>query len=186
MKPTRDILFNSYWGKLFKKDKFLFILAFSFFFFSIVANIIRLETSPFFLWNLYSDRYYSQPEYTISEIRYNNKLLNFKHTWQAHQQVFLTDPLHHYLAAKNNGGIDPLQDYIENYWARKHPAYRFLTPQLYNKPEQYQGFPAWYKKYISSIKNEEVKTILVLNKNLRFENSGQVSEISSDSALLIQ
>lgn len=186
MIAIRNIISNSYLGKLFKKDKPVFIIAFLFFFFSVMANIIRLETSPFFVWNLYSDFYYPQSEYTIYEIRYDHKLLYSKHTWQAHQQVFLTEPLYHYLDAESRGGTDPWQDYLENYWGRKHPAFRPLMSHLYNKPAQYREFPAWYKKYISALKDEEIKNILVIRKKIKFENNGQLTENSSDTALLIQ
>jgi hypothetical protein len=186
METVKNILGRSYFGKLFQKDRFLFVVAFLFISFSILANLIRLETSPFFVWNIYSERYYPRQDYDIIEVRYNdNKLLNIKHTWQSPQEVFLTEPLYNYLNSKKNGGQDPARDYLENHWAQKHPAFKNLLTHLYNSGEQYDAFPAWYKSYLSAVQNEPVQDIRVLKRRLRFDEAGQIAGISTDTLLMI-
>ena len=187
MKFLRNIFKNTYFKKLYQKDKFLFGFVLLFSLASIFANLIRLETSPFFVWRLYSERYYPREEYSIYEIRFDdNNLLNTKHTWNSPQQAYLTGPLYYYLSVKAKDGIDPWQNYLENYWSAKHPAFRFLVHRLYNRPEQFEAFPAWYKKYLSQINKKEIKNIYVLKKKIRFESDGNVTEISSDTSLVIK
>jgi len=187
MTAIQNILEKSYFGKLFKKDKLLFAVAFLFIVLSVFANLIKLETSPFFVWNMYSERYFPQQDYDIIEVRYNdNKLLNFKHTWQSPQQAFLSEPLYNYLNSINNRGQDPARDYLVNHWAVKHPTFRKMVSLLYNSQAQYDAFPSWYKTYLGAVQHEPMKSILVLKKKLRFDDLGQIACLSTDTLLLIR
>jgi hypothetical protein len=186
MGMIKNILERSYFGKLFRKDRFLFALAFSFILLSLLANFIKLETSPFFVWNMYSERYYPRQDYEIIEVRYNdNQVLNIKHTWQSPQQLFLTEPLNNYLSFIKNGGSDPARNYLENHWAVKHPAFKEMVTHLYNSPADYRAFPAWYKNYLSAIEKDSVRNIFVLNKKLQFAEDGRITCLSTDTLLFI-
>ena len=187
MKQIRNILLSSYLGKLYQKDKTIFTFATLFIGLSVFANAIRLETSPFFLWNLYALKQSPKQEYTIYEIRYNEgKLLNFQHTWRAPQQQFLTGPLFYYAEMKANGGIDPLQIYLEHFWIKKHPFYKYLITRLYNTRSDYNAFPAWYKNYLSSIEKRPIENVYILKKTLNFQENGNITEISTDTAVSIR
>jgi hypothetical protein len=154
MASVKNILIKSYFGKLIRKDRLLFVIVLLFISLSVLSNIIRLETSPFFVWNMYAERYYPRQDYDLVEVRYNdNMLLSLKHTWMSPQQMFLTEPLFNYLHSRKIGGEDPARDYLENHWAMKHPAFKSWVRQLYISPREYQAFPSWYKAYLSSIKN---------------------------------
>ena len=135
---------NTYFGKLFQKDKFIFCIVFLFFLFSVLANVIKLETTPFFLWNLYAERYYPENDYTIHEIRYNNKILNFKHSWKQPQQILLMDPLLNYISVRHDHQRDHWRAYLEDHWMVKHPGFKSWIPKLSNQQAQYDAFPTWY------------------------------------------
>ncbi|HTQ63292.1 MAG TPA: hypothetical protein VMI12_00765 [Puia sp.] len=187
MKFFKNIFKNSYFRKLYLKDKFLFGFVLLFTVAAILVNFTRLETSPFFLWKLYSERYYPKEEYNIYEIRFNDgDLLDLKHTWNSPQHEFLTGPLDYYLSVKAKNGMDPWQNYLENYWAVKHQAFKSIVHGLYNHASQFEAFPQWYRKYLSQIEKKDIKNIYVLNKKIRFENDGTVNEISSDTLLVIK
>jgi hypothetical protein len=187
VKPIRNILQSSYLGKLYQKDKTIFAFATLFIGLSVFANAIRLETSPFFLWNLYALKQSPKQEYTIYEIRYNKgELVNFQHTWRAPQQQFLTAPLFYYSDMKTNGGLDPLQIYLGGLWVKKHPLFKSLVPRLTNSQSDYDAFPQWYKFYLSSIEKRPVKNVYVLKKRLNFIENGNITEISADSVLSIR
>ncbi len=186
MKTIRNILLSSYLGKLYQKDKTLFTVTSLFIGLSVFANAIRLETSPFFLWNLYALKQSPKQEYTIYEIRYNEgELLNFQRTWSAPQQQFLTAPLYYYADMKANGGIDPLQIYLEHFWVKKHPFFKSIVTRLYNTQSDYNAFPAWYKKYLSSIEKRSIQSVYILKKRLNFGENGNITEISTDTAIRI-
>ena len=153
---------------------------------SVFANLIRLEISPFFVWNLYAENYFPKKEYTIYEVRYNGKLLNFAHTWLEARQIILSDPLVNYLSVSVDHQPDFWSNYLENEWAVKHPVFKSAIATLINKQGQYKAFPLWYKSYLSAIKNEDIKDISVMRKRLVFVQSGDVREFASDTMIVIR
>jgi hypothetical protein len=186
LKAGNSILMNTYFGKLFLKDKFVFCLVFLFFLFSVVANMIKLETTPFFLWNLYAERYYPEKDYTIHEIRYNNKILNFRNSWRQPEQILLMDPLLSYISVRHDHQPDYWHSYLEDHWTVKHPRFKSWIPKLSNQQAQYDAFPGWYVKYLSSIVNEPIVGLTVLRKKLHYERDGRIVAIASDTVLLIR
>jgi hypothetical protein len=176
----------SYLAKLYAESKFLFCVVCIFFAAGVGANIVRLETTPFFLWNLYAERQPSREQYLTYEIIYpKRRFVNFRHSWNGFQEVMLTEPLQQYLSARANGGKDPWQDYLENYWALKHPGFRSLVHHLYNGPADYAQFPAWFSRYLSSIVGSPLSRIQILAKTLKFEPDGRISAVHADTVLVI-
>jgi hypothetical protein len=185
-KKIVSLLSQTFFGKLFRLNKYLFVIVAAFFALSVFANLIRLEISPFFVWNLYAEKYFPKKEYTIYEVRHNGKLLNFAHTWLEARQIILSDPLANYLSVTIDHHPDYWSEYLENHWAAKHPGFKLVIAPLINKPTEYRNFPGWYKKYIGSIKNEDIREIYVARKKLVFAKDGNVEEIASDTMLVIR
>jgi hypothetical protein len=181
-----SILSQTYFGKLFRLNKTLFVWVTAFFTFSVFANLIRLEISPFFVWNLYAEDYLPRKEYIVNEVRYDGKLLNFRHTWLEARQIVLSEPLANYLSVSVDQHPDFWSDYLEHHWSMMHPGFRSAISSLLNTPSQYDAFPAWYKKYLSHIKNEEITNISVTRKVLVFEKNGSLREIDSAKILVIR
>jgi hypothetical protein len=178
---------NSYFGKLFRADKRLFLVILFFFAFSLFSNLIKLQTSPFFIWDMYSTKSIDKEIYSFYEIHYNDSnVLNITHTWHEPAKTFLVGPLSAYLAMKTNNSVDPFETYLKSHWIKKHPAFENRIGSLYNTHEVLNEFPEWYKKYLSSQVNSPVKNVYVLNKKLRWEKNGDLTEISSDTALIIR
>jgi hypothetical protein len=136
---------------------------------------------------MYSGKYLPQENYTFYEIRYNrDRVLNSNHTWNAFEKMMLTEPLGHYIYVVNNGGVDPWQNYLESYWAVRHPAVRGLVHKLYNGPGQYAAYPGWLRKYVSRVEGVPVEEIIILKKQVKFENNGELTELRSDTAMVIK
>jgi hypothetical protein len=99
--------------------------------------------------------------------------------------MMLLDPLSLYTTARINGTTGRMGDYLENHWAVRHPRFRSIVSSLYPGPSAFDSFPGWYKRYLSQQTEEPVKDIYVLEKKVRFLESGDVAELSSDTALVI-
>lgn len=179
---------KTYAGRLAASHPFLCLAVMLFFLLSIVSNLIKLETSPFFVWSVYSGKAPADSTYSFYEVRYNNnQLLNYPHTWQSNQKMMLFDPLSYYLQTCVEGdGRDMMGDYLENHWGQKHPAFRSILPALYNTAEQFQAFPGWYKSYLSAQKGEKIDSILILKRTVRYSSSGNTDLLRTDSMLTIR
>ncbi len=183
---VKDLFANSYWGKLFKRDKTLFVIIFLFFALSVFSNLIKLDTTPFYTYGFYAHKSPPQEDYTFYEVRYNNdRLLFLSHSWEQAHFVMDFDPLALYTTARVKGTTGQMGDYLENHWAPKHPRFRSVVPYLYPRSSAFDSFPGWYKRYLSQQTDEPVKDIYVLQKKVRFLESGYVEEITSDTALVI-
>ncbi len=140
------MLSGTYGGQLLKKDKRLFFAVALFFILSIAANfILRLETTPFLVWDMYSHPFPRQSVYTINEIRYDGRLLNIREaTWEEHSgKCFLfTTPLSYAISPYNrtNAGKDPFAEYMKDHWGAKASGIRqpvcprYIIPRIGSGP----------------------------------------------------
>ena len=185
--PIKKIIAGSYWGRLFYRDKPLFFIISLFFVLCLFFNLIRLNITPFFLFDMYSVKMPSQPDYSFYELRYgNDRRFDIGHTWEQPAKMILYEPLSEYMTMQTEyGGKDPFGEYLKNDWGPRHPRFRSLIPYLYDSSTQFEAFPAWLKRYLSQQAGGPVGPIYVLKKTVGFDTNGWVREISSDTSLAI-
>jgi hypothetical protein len=178
---------GTYWGRLFYRDKPLFFVISLFFALSLFFNLIRLNITPFFLFDMYAVKMPSQPDYSLYELRYGNgRRVDIPHTWEQSRKLMLFEPLSRYASmAIGGGGKDPFGEYLKNDWGVRHPRFRSMIPYLYDSSAQFNAFPAWFKRYLSPQLDGPVGHIYVLKKTVGFDANGWVREISSDTTLVI-
>jgi hypothetical protein len=182
----KDILSGTWLGKVYLADKLLFGFVFLFFWLSLFSNLIRLQTSPFFIWSMYSMEIHQKEYYHFCEIRYNdNQLVNLRHSWNEPEKTFLTVPLDDYLSIRARDSQDPFEVYLRSHWLKKHPGFTNLIAPLYMTTTQLDQFPAWYKRWLTRLAGEPVSNIYVIDKKLQFKKDGGLIEIASDTVLFI-
>jgi hypothetical protein len=180
------ILGRSWLRRVYKVNKPLFFIVSIFFAATIASNIIRLQTTPFFVWDMYSRKIPETDAYPYYEIRYNdNRLINLRHTWNEPEKTFLYGPINLYIADKNDPGSDNFHQYLNNTWRRKHPGFAWLTGNLTLTRAELDAFPAWLKKYVSTVTGQHVDSLVVLKKMMHFDALGEPVVRSSDTVLHI-
>ncbi|MEP6674560.1 MAG: hypothetical protein ABJA78_05380 [Ferruginibacter sp.] len=173
-------------GRFWQKSRLLCSITILFFCCSVFANLLQLETSPFFIWDMYKNPVRDKMDYDVYLIGYNNNgILNFKNTWKEPQKIYLTSPLFYYMEYKENNSIENSRKYMEDVWAAKHPAFKWLLPYLNNSAEQFAAFPDWYKKYLSSILHQEINNIDIIKTHVQFMDDQSLKTMSSDTIHLI-
>jgi hypothetical protein len=174
---------NTYFGRLYKTNKILFAIVLIFAVISFAASfIVKAELTPFIRWDMYAEPVAEQQTYTITEVRYNdNKLLNIKPTWMEPEKLIFVNTLDLYLAIKRNNNEDPLKKYYTNVWKPKHPLVDEILPALniYNSPAEITRFPKWYASYLAQYTKEKIYSINVYQKQVAFDEAGNVKELSS-------
>jgi hypothetical protein len=184
----KRIIAGTYLGKLYIADRLLFLIVFTFFFCSVLANIIKLEVTPFFVWDLYAWKFKPVSEYTLSEVHYNDSgLVSIPHTWNEPRKMMLFDPLNFYMGVHvTKTRTDWERDYLENSWGPKHARFKPILPYLYNQPAQFDAFPAWYKDYLSRQVSDTIRSIYILLKKVRYTATGSVEHFQSDTVMVIR
>ena len=182
----RKILAGSWLGRVYRADKILFTFLLLFFILSTVSNLIKLQTTPFFIWSMYSTTLPQTDVYTYYRIDYNNgNVINLRHTWNEPEKTFLYSPLNVYLWDMAHGAVDPFRTYLESHWLKKHARFAGLTAGLYVTPAELDQYPAWLVKYLSSVTGAPVNKVSVLKKTVRFGENGVPAEVYSDTVLNI-
>ncbi|MEP6514473.1 MAG: hypothetical protein ABJA79_11425 [Parafilimonas sp.] len=144
--------------------------------------IVKAELTPFIRWDMYAEPIPKQATYTITEVRYNdNKLLNIKPTWMQPEKTVFINTLDLYLALKKNNNEDPLKKYYAEVWKGKHPFFNKYLPALnmYNGTMEIERFQAWYANYLSQYTKEKIYSINVYEKQIAFDEKGDIKELSS-------
>jgi len=174
---------NTYFNRLYKTNKTLFVIVLLFALVSFVANfIVKAELTPFIKWDMYAEPVPEQKTYIITEVRYNdNKLLNIRPTWMQPEKTIFINTLDLYLAIKKNNNEDPLKKYYAEVWKPKHLFFNEYLPaaNIYNGPKEIERFPHWYTAYLSQYTKEKIYSINVYEKQVVFDEAGNVKELSS-------
>jgi hypothetical protein len=183
---TKEHLQRYYFGRLFLKDKSLFAIIFLFFSATVISNLIKLETTPFFMWSMFSQKAQVRDTFTLLDIRYDgDRALNIPHTWDQPQNMLLHDPLSLYIARCVR--IVPIAqlDYLGSHWMKKHPQFHSILPQLIPTKTAFDEFPTWYKNYLAEVTGAPSGSISVMEKKVRLTPEGFVNGLSADTVLVI-
>jgi hypothetical protein len=182
----RKIIAGSWLGRVYRVDKMLFTFLLLFFMLSTVSNLIKLQTTPFFIWSMYSMKIPETDMYTYYRINYNNgNVINLRHTWNEPQKTYLYTPLQAYLWDMAHDSVDPFRTYLESHWLKKHARFAGLTTGLYVTAAELDQYPAWLVRYMSSVTGSSVHKVWVLKKQVQFTDTGAPKEVSSDTVLYI-
>ncbi len=186
MNTIKQYLRECWFGRLYQKSKWLFSFAILFFSGTLFFNYIQLETTPFFVWDMYKNPLPDKKDYTIYLIQYNDSItLHFDETWKEPRKIYLTGPLFYYWIYRQRNNSEETGEHLKE-WAAKHPAFKWIVPSQLNSIEKFNAFPNWYKRFLSSIVREEIRTVNLLQKQVRFKDDGSLEELSSDTIRLIQ
>lgn len=178
---------DSYWYRTYKTNRFLFVFVVLFFVCSLGSNLIKLETTPFFVWRMYSAKLPETNQYTVQEIWYNqNKLVVIPNTWQEPRKLMIFDPLHLYIHTQiDQKGNYSFKNYLLENWGQRHQAFLPVLPQLTIQPDQWSRFPGWFLSYLSKQVGEEVEDVHVVRKQVEYQENGNLRLISVDTVLYI-
>ena len=178
---------NSYWYKTWQTNRFLFVFVVIFFIGSLGSNLIKLETTPFFVWRMYSSQLPETNRYTIQEIWYNRtKLFLVPNTWQEPRKLMVFDPLSYYLYTQvDQKGDYAFRNYLMEDWGQRHPTFQPVLPKLYIQPDDWKRFPGWFIAYLSKQEGEEVTEVHILRKQVEYQPDGTLQLIHTDSVFHI-
>ena len=179
---------NSYWYKTWQTNRFLFVFVALFFIASLGSNLLKLETTPFFVWRMYSSQLPETRRYAIQEIWYNRtKLFLVPNTWQEPRKLMVFDPLQLYTHTQiEQKGNYSFSNYLVDDWGQRHSAFQSVLPRLFIQPDEWNRFPDWFLSYLSKQVGEKVSEVHVLRKQVEYQVDGTLKLISTDTVLSIQ
>jgi len=164
----------TYFSKLFQYNKRLCLAVTAFCALLVVVNLLKVETTPAFIWGMYSEKEVETKEYRILKIVVNDSvIIDYSAKYADATRFYLLSPLTYYWAITENGQIDP----EESFYRRKLGKYfGILNPvknDLFNDSVQQPVFMKWYSDYLEGATHIKINRLDVDILNLVYNKEGR-------------
>lgn len=146
-------------------------------FFTILANISKLETTPFFIWGMYSEKEPDAKNYTVYEIVVNDSCcLDYSAGFTDNHRFYLSLPLDHYYTQVLNGGEDPLKKIIQ----KKFKNYFYLLDYPFIFQDTLNAnFVEWYMAYLKETLHQEINHLKVDVVFIQYNSDNQMAVLET-------
>jgi hypothetical protein len=142
---------NTYFHQLagFRRSWAWAALAFSFG--SVGSNLIGLETTPFFVWGMFSEPIQPNPPYYEHlRITANDQTLDYT-AWDVSLfQRYLMINTFHYAFKMSQTEIDPTRQFVAQKLGTNYHYIEPLTKQVTNELDDLNGYVSWHMDYINT------------------------------------
>ncbi|MES2431965.1 MAG: hypothetical protein V4556_13610 [Bacteroidota bacterium] len=156
------MLKNNYLYKLYAKSKLWFAFFCFFILVSIFTHKTGVETTPFFVWGMYSDIDTVRSSYNILEVTINNKeKLRLDQTFAEPYRMMIYTSFDKYAQYVKAGNVDSLMYYRQGETKPIRRIQHFFASHVANTKDDILQYPIWLKKYISQAISKKVETIRV-------------------------
>jgi hypothetical protein len=144
-------------------------------------SFIVTQITPIYNWNLYATPIETQDTYTFLKVKYDDKILSFKHTWREPRKLLLMNALNYFIRTKVEKQEDYAKEHFINSWLPQHPNFHkvFRKFRNYNDENELNRFPAWFKKILEQEVGKKVDKIEIYKTSVAFLADGSLKEISS-------
>ena len=145
--------------KVYRYNKKLFVFFVLFSALTLLANLSGDEITPFFVWGMYSENEVPQEQYSIFKISVNERPLDYTTGYLPANRFFLLSPLSYFESSKNNE--DPTRIFLEKKLENSFSTIEPFANKVLNGKEEFQKFPAWYKRYLQQTTGENISNYKV-------------------------
>lgn len=153
---------HSFLYNVWRHSRPLFVVMALFALGTVAANLAGVETTPFFVWGMYSEKEKRPEHYDILQTTINDTAVLDIYDYPAATRFYLGSPLAYYKKIQDNGGVDPTVNFLEN---KLHT--RIEWP--FNTGVQQREFMNWYRRYLARVTGMEIKKLRVDVVRLRFD-----------------
>ena len=173
--------------RVYKLNKSLFVFFILFLAGTLFTNLLGWQTTPFFVWGMYSEKEDTSNTKEVLKITINDSsVINYTTAYTDANRFFLISPLQLYILIKKNNGEDPTETFLRRKLNSNYFRIENVSAKVLNGAKEYSLFLPWYKKYleqttgikINNYKIELLKTGYTAKNKIEI-NSGVSSSISN-------
>lgn len=145
-----EFIKQTYLVRLFKQNKFLFVLVIGFIFFQQFLYLKDNSSFPWFVWAMYSHTEYVSEEKQQQEIFVNNERIDVT-AFPIWKEETLLHTVKKYYQLQQNNWKDPLTEKVIKRTQRL-PTFvqKYFIEHLTNNESNTALFPAWIKQYLET------------------------------------
>jgi hypothetical protein len=174
----------NYFSKLFQYNKWLGPGMVVYAVITVAANLTKLETTPAFIWGMYSEKEASAGSYPVLKIVINDSiLLDYSSGFPDPTRFYLLFPLQYYLSMKDNKYVDPEEDYYREKLGKYFHLPAPVKKNLFNDSMRAASFMKWYAGYLEAVTQTRVRTLEIGRLDLKYNREGR-PELQQESTLL--
>lgn len=141
---------NTYFFKLLKHNKFLFILVLGFILGQLIFTYKQVETLPFFNYGMYSENCFPQKTYPTLAIYENGNRIALDQLKGS--TVFLEYQLHTYAKLIAQDSMDYVLNTIESRFGKGTNLSNYLIKYLTNNKRSINEFRVWIENWVDKTK----------------------------------
>jgi hypothetical protein len=172
-------------SKLYHYDKRLCLVVILFFSLTLVANLLRTETTPFFIWGMYSEKEIPSDTYQILQVVVNdNTLVDYSSNFTDANRFYLISPLTYSWLIRQNGGIDPEERFIKKKTGKYFSIAATFEKHLFNDSSDQGAFQKWYVNYLEGTLHTPIRSLQVNLLELAYNNQGRPELITKSPLVL--
>lgn len=162
----------AYLHSLKQSRPWIFLVVVIFISIQFLVTLSRMETTPFFIFGMFSDRFHPAPYYEAISFKINEQEFNYMQFSDIHKEFVLSPTWQYYNLVKNNHG-NPAAIKIQNNLPsflnkNKFPANVFF--KYSNNEKDMIKFSGWLKKYLSSMTEERIDHLEVFINKYKYKN----------------
>jgi hypothetical protein len=169
---------NIFLIKVYRQNKLLFcffslfILGQAFFFYKGV------ETTPFYLYGMYSAKQSPKKTYPVFIIEINGKEFNYDKLPSASREMIISS-LEHYRTLEENNFRDTILPVIEKRFKGKvtEETFQVIANRLTNDSTDRIPYQNWLKEYLKETTGEEIKSLRVFTKQFSYDLKPENKEL---------
>jgi hypothetical protein len=170
--------------KIKEKSPGLFWCLIVFCFLQITLTLIKLEVTPFFLYGMYSEKFYVTDTISIYKEKLNGHLLSSQimNKWE---EDILRTGIENYNAQLRNNKIDIIDTRIST----KHPSiynsrvFEIIKKHIMNDSVSLNRFPDWYKQKFYQYTGMDIKTFEVVNETYLIDFNNKKYQLISNEKI---
>jgi hypothetical protein len=163
----------TYFSQLYRYNKCLCFLISSFCTLTVIVNILEIETTPLFVWSMYSKKEKSLDGYDIFKVIANDSIaIDYSSTFTDANRFFLLSPLTHYSEIYQNSGRDPLEDFLKRKTGKYFGILNQFGGSIYNDSCRQMAFKKWYVDYLEGTIHLKITKLELNILHLNYDPNG--------------
>ena len=174
----------NYFSKLYRYNKWLCFGIAAFCILTVVANLMKTEITPVFIWGMYSEKEAPAPDYRVLKVVINDSIpLDYSSDYPDATRFYLLSPLSYYWSIAENNGTDPEETYYRKKLGKYFNLLNGVKGDLFNDSLNTASFMKWYSNYLEAATRTRINKLEVNILKLAYDGEGQ-PEVEQESTLV--
>lgn len=164
---------KNFLAELKQKNKLLFSAIIIYLSINFATSIWGWQTTPFYIWAMYSIPLQPQQQYELAEVYCDGQLHTDPHTYNDYKRMMADYSLRHYMVLADSN--HRIQDYrsFKKLFALAGGDFNRLIYRIHPSKAAIGRYPAWLKSYLSQQAGKPIGSLQIYCVTLQYGSDGR-------------